>query len=228
MRGYPDSPEVRQRARDLRAQGLTYREIGEQLDRTLKTIFHWCDDPDGAKKRARFAQWDGKCIDCGGRTSGCDGPGTAPERCIDCFNRLRHDDAVGRVLAAIQKWADEHGGIPPNAADWNVAQARALGHYDRVSEFEHGDWPATTEVRRLFGSWNAGIEAAGFEPTLIGHYGRAGEDMDFCRDIRKRYEAGESSTALAREIGVAQQTIAYRIRKAGGSMRSRKSEEQGE
>ena len=58
-----------------------------------------------------------------------------------------------KLVALIQIWAREHG-APPRAADWmNVKGTR---------------WPSYLTVVRAFGSWDAGIEAAGFEPRGRG------------------------------------------------------------
>jgi hypothetical protein len=51
-----------------------------------------------------------------------------------------------RIIEAIQAWAREHG-KPPAAKDW---LATGVGH------------PSNATVRDRFGSWNAGLEAAGF------------------------------------------------------------------
>jgi len=52
------------------------------------------------------------------------------------------------VIAAVQRWAAEHGGRPPIAADWS-------GRRD-------ASYPHENTVARVFGTWAAGIEAAGF------------------------------------------------------------------
>lgn len=84
---------------------------------------------------------------------------------------------------------------------------------------DHGGVPLPV-IQREFGSWKAGIEACGVEAPNPGCYGREGEDMGVCQDIRRRYEAGESSIALARAYDCTPPTIVYRLRKAGGRMRS--------
>lgn len=53
-----------------------------------------------------------------------------------------------RVIAAIQEWAREHG-EPPRSLEWRRATPA---------------FPHDATVKRLFGSWNAAIAAAGFEP----------------------------------------------------------------
>ena len=52
-----------------------------------------------------------------------------------------------RVLERLQSWAHEHG-RPPTLEEWRRAGTRH---------------PSAATVRRLFGSWNAALVAAGFE-----------------------------------------------------------------
>ena len=66
----------------------------------------------------------------------------------------------GLILAAIDAWAALYG-APPAAADWNPAMARRQGRPDRAERHAAGDWPFASTVAAYFGSWNAGIEAAG-------------------------------------------------------------------
>jgi hypothetical protein len=56
----------------------------------------------------------------------------------------------------IRAWAELQG-TPPKANDWSP---KLRG------------WPSSAIIQRVFGSWNAGITAAGFTPRAIG--GRAG------------------------------------------------------
>ena len=52
-----------------------------------------------------------------------------------------------RVVERLQSWAHEHG-RPPTLEEWRRAGTRH---------------PSAATVRRLFGSWNAALVAAGFE-----------------------------------------------------------------
>lgn len=56
------------------------------------------------------------------------------------------------TLRAIRRWAESRG-APPTSVQWRRANA------------EH---PSEATVRRLFGSWNAAIETAGFPPRRSG------------------------------------------------------------
>lgn len=70
----------------------------------------------------------------------------------------------------IREWATRYG-EPPARSDWNPWQARwALGDEQRARRFERdkNHWPYFTDVVRYFGSWNAGIAAAGFAVRAVG------------------------------------------------------------
>lgn len=66
-----------------------------------------------------------------------------------------------RIIHAIQEWAASHGGTPPSKRDWNSG---GKGHPDR----RVGVHPATETVVGHFGSWSAGLHAAGFTPRAPG------------------------------------------------------------
>jgi hypothetical protein len=48
--------------------------------------------------------------------------------------------------------------------DWEPARARRLGHAWKAERFESDRWPTARIVRRRFASFNAAVEAAGFDP----------------------------------------------------------------
>jgi Homing endonuclease associated repeat len=86
-------------------------------------------------------------------------------------------DAKLRQIDAARRFAQRYG-RPPSAADWNPAQARAKGHTERAERFyRDGDYPRTSTVQTTWGSWNALIQAAGFEP-MTSAYPRGGHSRD--------------------------------------------------
>lgn len=176
----------------------------------------WCSE------RCRKSQYDLACVDCGGRVDGTTPSKLRSEpvcgKCAPAHYRVWTREAV---VFAMHEWADEYG-VPPAASDWNRSHLQRSGLMDRYTRTASGCWPCVATVLNTWGTWNAAIEAAGFEARPHGgwRYGRDGEDPELCREVRARYDAGESSGTLAQEYGCTPSTICYRIRKAGGSIRS--------
>lgn len=172
-------------AAELRAQGLLYREIAERMGISVSYAQDLVNDPDGSALRARKDTYRGTCKDCGAPTDGSNGRVGAPVRCIECWARDAHETSVAWLVAEIRHWADLYG-RPPSAVDWNIATMRRRNlRYDRGDDVggrfsdvriaeaerrhrEDGPWPAQKTVTHTFGSWNAAIEAAGFEPLVPG------------------------------------------------------------
>jgi hypothetical protein len=96
-------------------------------------------------------------------------------RDVDAFEAWR------RVLISeIRAWTAAHGGEPPREMDWSLAHAARHG-----ARFEQG-WPKPSMVTLAFGSWSAGIRAAGFEPRGRGRPpqpGRPDQCVDCGRDF---------------------------------------------
>lgn len=61
------------------------------------------------------------------------------------------------------EWEAEHG-EPPAAINWNPAAMRQRNREHLLAAWAEGDWPSLATVQRLFGSWNAYLAAAGYEP----------------------------------------------------------------
>ncbi|MCW3018618.1 MAG: hypothetical protein JWN10_926 [Solirubrobacterales bacterium] len=106
------------KVRKLRDEGLLLREIAERLGMAKSTVRELLVDPDGSQLRARKDSYRGTCRSCGGKTDGSGGF-KAPVECIACITWTEE-----RVVEAMQRWADEHGGLPPRTDDWKTAQAR--------------------------------------------------------------------------------------------------------
>lgn len=103
----------------------------------------------------------------------------APERVPRRRDRRhRHGKAYTdeQIIARIQLWARLTGG-PPAKADWTVAKLRSRATAAResieaklrlIALYELGDFPSETTVRDRFGSLNAALVLAGFEPRGTG------------------------------------------------------------
>lgn len=90
--------------------------------------------------------------------------------------RTRRPYKDEEIVAAIKAWNEAHG-RPPTSTDWNPAArrkfaknlvAKARQHLGLARMFEEGPWPSVQTVRVHFGSMNAALVAAGFEPRAPG------------------------------------------------------------
>lgn len=159
-------------------------------------------EPKWCSETCRKAQYDKTCIDCGARISGTD-PGKASGRCVVCSSRLTGAACTvwtrEAIITAIQAWAAEYG-EPPATADWFPPKARAINDPARAERFElaAGRWPWKSAVERQFGSWNAAIAAAGFEPRA-----RHGGDGNELRQRRFRKATAFNGPAPAEALSEA-------------------------
>lgn len=129
----------------------------------------WCSE------RCRKRQYDRECVDCGCRIDGTT-PGRSGDRCRHCSNVVsgaqRKAWTREAIIAAIREYAVRYG-QPPTQTDRSPTHATALGLGDRVERLRaDGCWPTFMSVVREFGSWNAGIAVAGFEPRPAHHLPR--------------------------------------------------------
>lgn len=211
------TPERLAKVLALRAGGATYDEIANETGLPYRTVWHWIDDPTGEKKRARVDSYRTPCIKCGALTDGSigrrrEGEDAVCRRCAPNHYRIWDRDAI---VCAIQEWADQNGGIPPTATDWNPAMARAIDKPEKADKFSEACWPHVVTVQSYFGTWNAAIKAAGFEPRPPGNYGRDGEDPTIVQEIADQYRSGVSGYRLAKIYGCTSEAIYYRLEKAG-------------
>ena len=155
--------------RVLQAAGLTRREIAARLAMTPSGVRNIINDPDGSKQRARRATYTGTCADCGTPTRS-NGTSKPSPRCPECAARANAEAALKwtpeLILARIQEWAGLYG-EPPAIPDWQPTTCYDVYHdWARARRFveANGHWPWSNTVIQRFGSWNAAISAAGFEP----------------------------------------------------------------
>jgi len=167
----------------------------------------WCSE------RCRKRQYDLVCVDCGGRVDGTTpGKTSAEPRCQSCRNEYQRASAVWTreaIVCAIQEWADRNGGIPPTCGDWGRDRARGD---DRVCTFAH--------VIYRWGTWNAAIRAAGFEPHASGPVGGFAMLSDRQRaEIPRLYDQGWSLEQLAARYQCSSDTVRRWVLAAGVRMR---------
>jgi hypothetical protein len=151
-----------EKARELRALGWTAKKIAEFLGANESTVRNW--------------YLGGNCEDCGAAVDGGDGSKSS-SRCPACAAVARTFWTRDLIIEKICEWAERYG-RPPSAIDWDTSTCRR--HPDmteatkqrKLDRFEEGNWPYTGYVAVRFGSWAAGLRAAGFEPNPTGFTGR--------------------------------------------------------
>ena len=188
----PERLALAEQVAALRAEGLFWRQIATRLGISRSYAQDLGVDPDGRLARQRKDSYARPCMDCGAPTSGGEGRKSEP-RCQDCANRLNGVKATvwtrDRIIGAIRWWADSYGD-PPAVPDWSPTTARYLGDEARALRFERhhdaGQVPWFMTVVRMFLSWNAAIEAAGFVPRQPN--GGGGNQLRR-RRMRERTEA---------------------------------------
>lgn len=114
-----------------------------------------------------------------------------------------------RVIERMQAWAELYGG-PPTSLAWSPAQARrSSSDPEVVARFAGGDWPNAATVVRLFGSWNAAIEASGFEPMRRGeHRGLPRNERQRNMDLWPEWSAWRLAAGLRAHSGLTQAEVA--------------------
>ena len=115
-----------------------------------------------------------------GSCPGCGEPVIRSQRCLRCaLERSRPAWTRHEILAAIRAWAHETG-RPPSSTDWNAPRGQ-----ESKWRRERARWPGGRLVSARFGSWDAAIVAAGFEP-LQHHYTREDIVAELRRDALRR------------------------------------------
>lgn len=171
------------KANELRAQGLTYVQIAERMGVKFGTVSNWLYDPDGSKQQARKDRYAGICIGCGGVTDGSYGPAHASDLCQQCRNWSEE-----QIIAAIQAWAAEHGGIPPTCTEWRHADT---------------DHPNATTVGKRIG-WNEALLRAGFALKCD----RRPETQQW---LERELGRGTPVEEVADKLGVTPQAVRWRL-----------------
>lgn len=73
------------------------------------------------------------------------------------------------VIHLFREWFKIYG-EPPRVIDWDPGIASRQGKYEVAKRFlEEGAWPPASTVVSIFGSFSAGVIAAGFYPRSRTH-----------------------------------------------------------
>jgi biotin operon repressor len=212
----PTRRERAEQAAILREQGLTGIEIGKRLGISRAYAYALLEDPDGSADRRRKASYAGTCKGCGAPTSGHNGRALAPEYCAACAPDAHRKWTPEKVIDALRLWARVFDGAP-SAPDW---QPSMIGWDDErraraEKRFRGGPWPTVTTVQKVFGSWTAGLRAAGFEPARDCGNQPTRQNPDLIHEVARRFEAGDSVECLAGVYETTQKTIYAWLDRAG-------------
>lgn len=95
-------------AKALRAEGLTWREIGERMGVGRSTAHELATDPDLSRHYDRRRRHAGVCVDCGAPTDAS--KGVASRRCAQCAKPVAAERERERARAHRERverlWAD--------------------------------------------------------------------------------------------------------------------------
>lgn len=152
------------RMKHLRGLGLSASGVGQRLGIPESTVRNW---------------WNSvSCVDCDDPVDRSSSKGAAVrcERCSHAHQASEEERARvtywtrERLIAAIQWWVKTYGETPA-LPDWCAHISRHVLHDEpRARRAERlitdRTIPGFTTVVQRFGSWNAGIEAAGFQPRV--------------------------------------------------------------
>lgn len=187
------------RARELRDRGLKLEAIAREMGISRSYVHSLLQDPDGSKDKERKHQYGGLCADCGKPTDGSNGRGKAPERCAPCASAENAVWTPEAIVLAIREWVEAYGNIPTSVDWWHASD-----HH-----------PAKTTVQIRFGSWNAGIEAAGFDPNPAYSDGPGSLSAEELQRTADLYESGLTLGRVAAIVGISDAGVAVRLDKAG-------------
>jgi hypothetical protein len=146
------------------AEGLSIVQIADRLGRSPATIKAYFYDPTGEKARAVKLRYVGVCRGCGAYTQPRNGKGDAYAYCKACHpGAIERRWTRERVLAAMTEWRSRSGRLP-TSYDWSRTHAGRRGG-EAPKRLAEGEWPASSVVTRLFGTW-AVARAAASRPNV--------------------------------------------------------------
>lgn len=155
----------------LTSQGLNRKQVAERMGIGPSYASALICDPTGEADRARKRSYGGACLDCGARLNGHNGRSAGPARCGRCAGAFATRTFKRWFLESVAEWVGLFGS-PPSATDWNPPLARSHGMPWKAERYAATGraWPSVTGASRVFGSWNAALEAAGYPPPPPGVY----------------------------------------------------------
>lgn len=143
-------PELRQRAKRMRREGMLLSTIAADLGVPAATVLRWTNPALEARerKRARKNKFSKKrrCPSCGRKMS------DNATRCQRCYRTRKRYWTREKTIEAIRAWALKHG-HQPASKDWE----RGGRDHPAISSILGGPDPP-------FRKWSEALVAAGFTP----------------------------------------------------------------
>jgi len=148
------------------------------------------------------------------RPAPADRPGrAAPAAPPGRYVPLRHPGVPRRwsrdaILHALQAWAARTGAAP-RRLDWSGEQPERATRAQRLWMAEHPDWPSSSCVAAHFGSWSAGLAAAGLRARPLTFGTSVAERVDAARRMAA---AGRSLREIADQLDVSVSSVSNYLR----------------
>lgn len=162
------------RALELRQAGLLQRQIAGEMQISVNYVSDLLVDPTGDKARARKDRYRLPCPQCGRPMDGSGGHANSPKLCTNCMHARQYDERRWNrdaIVQALRAFRDTFGRTPtPVDANPSPSQLKRFSQ-ERRAEIERSagfGLPSRDTVAREFGSWSAGIKAAGLPPAPLG------------------------------------------------------------
>jgi hypothetical protein len=109
-------------------------------------------DPTGEKARAVKLRYVAVCRSCGAYTQPRNGKGDAYAYCKACHpGAIERRWSRARVTEATRSWEAQYDRLP-SSYDWSRTYAGRRGG-EALKRLADGEWPASSVVTRLFGTW---------------------------------------------------------------------------
>lgn len=133
----------------LKEEGKSNKEIADVLGVTSGTVSNYLADPTGARARKNRVRTSIPCKRCGNPLWQ---KKSKTGLCAKCLALLRHEKRrwTQEMIIKAMKMFEREYGRQPKSVDWLV-------------NTEGGKYPSTSAVQREFGSWDKGIQAAGYQ-----------------------------------------------------------------
>jgi len=137
----------------MRARGMSFVDIALHFGIAPETARRWVDDEYRTRSNVASRRWKERsrrlCPFCRVNMHRHE-----TEVCRTCSIEQRRYWTRERIIASMHEWEAEYG-HQPSARNWLIDNAGT-------------QYPSCTVVQKIFGSWSAGIKAAGFTPLPSG------------------------------------------------------------